>query len=394
MLDKTPLEKRHFASGLNSKFNSDHPSFTKYILATREMIRKVRSVTTPADLLNKAVDGNSPFELDPAGSDTAGRVKRWRRGILLIHGLSDSPYCMRHLAAIFQENGFRVMAVLLPGHGTRPGDLLDVSWQEWARAVAFASEKLAAEVDGVYLGGFSAGGTLSIYQSTLDNNVRGIFLFAPALEISPWAAFAWLHRLVSWISPTAKWLKINPDRDVFKYESFTKNSVEQMHKLTKALKNKKLEELEIPVFCLASVDDGTVSTPAIIEFMARLPNLLNKLILYTTDREKFTQNSSSGRTEWLNSVVPEQKILSSAHTSILISPDDEHYGEDADYANCIHYYPGEMKKYHACISNPEICWQGEISEDNLKMGLLRRLMYNPKYSELKVSLSQFIGKLP
>jgi esterase/lipase len=43
---------------------------------------------------------------------------------------------MRHLADFFRQNGFRVMAVLLPGHGTQPGDLLDVTWQEWARPSA------------------------------------------------------------------------------------------------------------------------------------------------------------------------------------------------------------------------------------------------------------------
>jgi pimeloyl-ACP methyl ester carboxylesterase len=115
---------------------------------------------------------NAPFELEPSGSDTAGKEKKYRRGILLTHGLSDSPYFMRYLAAFFQSNGYRVMAVLLPGHGTRPGDMLDVSWQEWAKAVAYGTDQLAAEVDEVYLGGYSAGGALSIYQSLLDKRVR------------------------------------------------------------------------------------------------------------------------------------------------------------------------------------------------------------------------------
>ena len=117
---KASLEKRHRASGLNSKFNSDHLSFAAYVLAMRDMIRKVRSSNTNPDLLNKTVDGNSPYELEPKGDNTAGKQKRWRRGILLIHGLSDSPYCMRHLAKCFQRNGFRVKAILLPGHGTQP----------------------------------------------------------------------------------------------------------------------------------------------------------------------------------------------------------------------------------------------------------------------------------
>ncbi len=75
---------------------------------------------------------------------------------------------MRHLAEFFLENGFRVMAVLLPGHGTQPGDLLEVTWQEWAKTVAYGAYKLAEEVDEVYLAGYSTGATLSVYQSLRD----------------------------------------------------------------------------------------------------------------------------------------------------------------------------------------------------------------------------------
>lgn len=391
---KIPLEKRHYSSGLNSTFNSEPISFAAYVSSTRDMLQKVRSVTTSADNLNKAVEGNAPFALEPTGSDAAGKEKRWRRGILLTHGLSDSPYGMRHLAAFFQENGFRVLTVLLPGHGTQPGDLLDVTWQEWAKAVAYGTEKLAAEVDVVYLGGYSVGGTLSIYQSARDKRVRGLFLFAPALEISLWAAFAWLHKLLSWIIPKAKWLKIKPDKDIYKYESFSMNNVEQMHALTVALKKQKLIEMGIPIFCVASVDDKTVSTAATIGFMAKQTNPGNKLILYTSDAEILSQLALQADVELLDSVLPEQKILGSAHTAIVVPPEDEHYGINGDYANCIHYYPGDMEKYAACSSHPKDCWQGEITQENLNAGTLCRLMYNPKFAEMKDSLKLFIKELP
>ena len=93
-------------------------------------------------------------------------------------------------------------------------------------------------------------------------------------------------------------------------------------------------------------------------------------------------------------MVPELKILSSAHTSILLPPEDEHYGTAGDYANCIHYYPDEMDKYDACTLHPEECWLGEISGKNLEAGTLRRLMYNPKDAALQVSLKRFIESLP
>jgi len=394
-----PLEARHHASGLNSLFNGDQLSFADYVLKNRDMIRKIRSAADSdypnQPTLNKVVEGNEPFALEPSGADTAGKEKKFRRGILLTHGLSDSPYFMRHLAACFQANGFRVMAVLLPGHGTRPGDLLDVSWHEWARTVAYGTDKLAAEVDEVYLGGYSAGGALSIYQSLRDKRVRGLFLFAPALEITHRAAYACLHKLVSWLMPRMKWVDIKPDKDIYKYESFANNTATQMHQLTLVLSDKlQLHELNIPIFTVASVEDKTVSTSATVEFMAQQSNPANKFILYTTDAEKRAKNAQAGKIEWVNSLLPEQKILSSAHTAILIPPEDEHYGVDGDYANCAHYYPDDMEKYDACTMHPKECWQGEVTEQNLKAGTLRRLMYNPNFAALKTSLKQFVDNLP
>lgn len=388
-----PLEARHDASGLNTLCNGDQLTFADYVSRNRDMIRKVRSATLTSNL-DKAVDGNAPFELEPSGSDTAGKEKKYRRGILLTHGLSDSPYFMRYLAAFFQRNGFRVMAVLLPGHGTRPGDMLDVSWQEWAKAVAYGTDQLAAEVDEVYLGGYSAGGALSIYQSLQDKRVRALFLFAPALAITHEAAFACLHKWVSWLIPRQKWVHIKPDIDIYKYESFAKNTATQMYQLTLAVSAQlKQHELNIPIFTVATADDNTVNTSATVEFMARQSNPRNKLILYTTDATKLAQSVSDQKTEWVNSVIPEQRILSSAHTAILIPPEDEHYGIDGDYANCAHYYPGNMDKYEACKKHHKENWRGELTEKNLETGVLLRLMYNPNFSALKNSIQRFIDNL-
>ncbi len=387
------LEMRHYSSGLNSRFNASRLSFAEYIAQSRDMLRKVRAANSVVNL-NKAVEGNSPFELEPSGNDTAGKEKKYRRGILLTHGLSDSPYFMRHLAAYFQSRGFRVMAVLLPGHGTRPGDMLDVTWQEWAKTVAWGTEKLAEEVDELYLGGYSAGGVLSIYQSLQDKRVRGLFLFAPALDITHKAAIASWHKLLSWLFPRLKWLNIEPDIDLYKYESFAVNTAAQMYALTHALADElERHELNIPIFTVASEDDKTVHTSAIIEFMAGQKHPCNKFIIYTTDAKKVARDSAMDKIEWVNSVVAEQKILGSAHTAILVPFDDEHYGFDGEYVNCIHYYPDDLEKYNECTHNPKECWQGEATEANIKAVTLRRLMYNPHYAELINSLGKFIDQL-
>jgi len=369
-------------------------TFADYVAHTRSMLDKAHSRLGTANL-EKIVDGNAPFELKPASDVSAGQKKPWRRGILLTHGLTDSPYFMRHLAEFFRENGFRVMAILLPGHGTQPGDLLDVAWPEWAKAVAYGADRLAEEADEVYLAGFSTGGTLSIYQSLRDNRVRGLFLFSPALEITRRAAWANLHRLYSWLMPSAKWVGIRPDRSFYKYESLPKNAVAQTHALTKKLDSLlQKHEVILPVFAVASQDDTTANTPATIEFMAHAHHPSSRLVLYTTDTGKLPPGISAEKLELVNSALPEQKILSSAHTAIVLPPDDPHYGAAGDYSNCIHYYPDDMEKYAACINNSGDIFQGEITEANLKTGTLRRLMYNPNFAALKTSMKRFIDNLP
>ncbi len=85
-----PLEARHEASGFNTLFNGDHLTFSEYISRNQAMIRKVCSSASPLNL-EKAVNGNSPFTLEPAADNNAGQKNKYRRGILLTHGLSDSP---------------------------------------------------------------------------------------------------------------------------------------------------------------------------------------------------------------------------------------------------------------------------------------------------------------
>lgn len=392
--DKARLEARHRPSGENSRFLGEGLPFGVYVRNTTAMLRRAHVALGTAEL-EKVVAGNAPFELHPDGETCAGKGRRYRRGVLLTHGLTDSPYFMRYLAEFFRKNGFRVMAILLPGHGTQPGDLLDISWREWARAVAYGTDRLAEEVDEVYLAGFSAGGALSVYQSLRDDRVRGLFLFSPAFEITPRAAWANLHRLYSWLMPSKKWVGIRPDRTLYKYESLPRNAVAQMYALTKELEALLAKhEIGIPVFAAASQDDVTANTPATIGFMSQARHPRNRLVLYTTDTENPPPGIPAEKLELVNSVVPEQKILSASHMSIVLPPDDAHYGISGEYSNAIHYYPGDMERYDACINHRGEIIQGEITEANLKAGILRRLMYNPNYAALKVSMKRFIDSLP
>lgn len=382
------LAERHQPSGLNSQHFHRYPTFAAYLESMRTMLYQARADLSAA-LLQKAVEGNAPFELKPDDCCLRGKQTPYQRGILLVHGLSDSPYFMRHLGAFFQAQGFKVHAMLLPGHGSRPGDLLEVHWQEWVSAVNAAIEQLALEVEEIYLGGFSAGGALSVYHAACDHRIRGLFLFAPALQVSPKAAWANMHRIYSWLMPAAKWLAIHEDVDLYKYESFPKNAAAQMHALTRSVASRLSQyPIQVPVFAAVSQDDATVDTRATVSFIQTATHPLNKLVYYYSDPQRLP---SGDFIEPICGVFPSQHIVSSAHTAIVLPSDDEHYGVRGRYRNCLHYSGEQL---NACLHDDEMVRQGEITDQNLQFGVTRRLMYNPNFEIQKQAMRKFIEHLP
>ena len=69
------------------------------------------SAGSAADPLVRQPNWNYSFEIpaeDPAGA------------VLLLHGMSDSPYTYRALGTALAENGYWVIGLRLPGHGLLP----------------------------------------------------------------------------------------------------------------------------------------------------------------------------------------------------------------------------------------------------------------------------------
>ena len=81
--------------------------------------------------------------------------------LLLLHGFTSHPVLtLGPLPQVLREAGFQVSQPALPGHGTRPEDLLKVGWQDWLEtARAFYRE--LPEPRGVV--GLSMGALLSAH---------------------------------------------------------------------------------------------------------------------------------------------------------------------------------------------------------------------------------------
>lgn len=102
---------------------------------------------------------NRSYELEEASSRSPPRSV-----VLLLHGLSDSPYSLRHMARTLHEKGSHVLAIRLPGHGTAPSGLAWATWQDMAAAVRLAIKHLHQQHPDipVQLVGYSNGAALAL----------------------------------------------------------------------------------------------------------------------------------------------------------------------------------------------------------------------------------------
>ena len=87
-----------------------------------------------------------------------------RAGVLLLHGMSDSPYSLRNLGQRLHNAGAWVIGLRLPGHGTVPSGLVRIQWEDLAAAVRLAVLHLQEKVDNrpLFLVGYSNGGALAV----------------------------------------------------------------------------------------------------------------------------------------------------------------------------------------------------------------------------------------
>jgi alpha-beta hydrolase superfamily lysophospholipase len=238
---------------------------------------------------------NRSFEMAPAGEP--------RGAVLLVHGLTDSPYSMRAVAGTFRELGFHVVVLRMPGHGTLPSGLADVRWEDWYAAVELAArhaEGKAGHGNPLYAGGFSTGAALvTLYSArALEDpslpRVDGLYLLSPAIGISEFAVLTNALAGLSFIPAFEKsdWMDVLPEYDPYKYNSFPVNAANQIYRLTKEL-DRTLEDMQqggrlgdMPrVLAFQSIVDSTITAREVIRgLLARLPPGGHELVVFDVNR--------------------------------------------------------------------------------------------------------------
>ena len=235
-----------------------------------------------------------------------------RGGAVLLHGLTDAPYSMRAMAERLQSAGFVTLSLRMQGHGTVPGALVAVTWEDWAAAVRMAVRHVRSsigEAQPLVIVGYSNGGALAVNYAldTLDDAQlaapTALVLVSPMVGVSPVARLA---RLISLLGPLpffekARWLDVVPEYNPFKYNSFPANAGLQTGRFTAAIQGRLASAAEAgrlarfpPVLAFQSVVDTTVSTPAVVnDLFSRLPAGGHELVLFDLNRtsgvEAFTK---------------------------------------------------------------------------------------------------------
>ncbi|MGF6574270.1 Lysophospholipase, alpha-beta hydrolase superfamily [Paraburkholderia fungorum] len=240
-------------------------------------------------------DWNRSYILEPSGPPVGA--------VVMLHGLTDSPFSLRHIARRYRDRGFVAIGIRLPGHGTVPAGLTSVEWRDWAAATRLAVREARRRIGPdkpLELVGFSNGGALALQYAldSIDNPALSrptrVVLISPMIGVTRYARFAGLAGIPA-ILPAfekAAWLGVVPEFNPFKYNSFPVNGARQSYLLTRTIQDQiirlqrenRLVDLP-PVLTFQSVTDFTVSTPAVMSSLYdQLPQNGSEVVLFDVNR--------------------------------------------------------------------------------------------------------------
>ncbi len=291
-------------------------------------------------------------------------------------------------------HGILSRAVLLPGHGTAPEDLRQVSYKDWIRTVDYGMQSLQTKVDKIFLIGFSTGAALSLYEALHDARVEGIILIAPAIKIIPpiplLKSFQFLKR---WRQSHPEWISRNAEIDYAKYRSFAFNPVYQVAALTDTLQEAQRQHSpSCPCFLILSREDETISSHSAMDFFVSHYHPQSRLLLYSTVEHLYSDKRIISRPTY----YPDLHIQHFSHVSLPFSAQNFHYGQEGDFPLSSHT---DVKNIAYGAYNP---LEEKCSDALYQMHILRykrrSLTYNPDFNFMAEQILSFImedkSKLP
>ena len=346
----------------------DQERFDHYVRDTRAWIAENRAFLS--DDRNLEIQLNTPFERRPD--------KPAERGILFVHGLGASPWYFSDVATAMANDGWLVRSILLPGHGTRPADLMLPDNDDWEKAVAHHANLLGAEVDELWLGGFSTGGNLVTSHALNDENVAGLLLFSPGFY--PDNGYLFLAPAISYLWD---WVDVDEEDNIVTYQSLpTRGAALYYRSVRTVQKSLKTARFDKPVLISMSQHDSVLDPNATLDaFQTRFLNQQSRFVWYGDA----PQELDDPRITALTSNLPEQRISTFSHMNVLFAPENSYYGEKGS-----HIIFDNGQDGIPLPEDSEALWFGAWGQGAAER-YHARLTWNPYFRDLLDSIREVTG---
>ncbi len=108
--------------------------------------------------------------------------------VLLIHGLTGSPFEMKHLARRLHKAGFTVKGTCLAGHCSTIEHLKDTRWQDWYGTVYETFREMKKDHETVSAAGLCMGALFALYlASEVGGELSSISLLSTTIFYDGWS---------------------------------------------------------------------------------------------------------------------------------------------------------------------------------------------------------------
>ena len=349
--------------------------YSQYLKQVEQFIRANRTFVSQDRESEIAM--NMPFECGTHVRDT---------GMLLVHGLGDSPYFFRDVAKSLCQAGIRVRTLLLPGHGTKPGDMLTVNYEQWQSETNFHIEVFSQKVDTLFIGGFSTGANLTTIASFYRDDIAGLVHFSPAFK-----SRFFVSRLAPYIDSLFPWPNVENEDNPSRYNSTAmpgfaayQESVNRLQHLFNQ-RSESQRVLKLPVLMVLAEQDSVVDTEVVAKQFTQNFTHQSKCLIWQGETPPAVPDN---QVIMQTMKLPARHISAASHMSALFSPDNSLYGAQSRFRICDN---GQGSEREAQCAAGEPVWFGPwgYNEDDK---VHARLTYNPYFRDMIRQILAFTNK--
>jgi esterase/lipase len=325
----------------------------------------------------------APLRMAPAAQCMPGVP----RGIaILVHGLSDTAFAMRDLAQSLSNMCLESRALVLPGHGTRPADLMVVDHKDWLAHVEAAVRQAARENELVVIAGFSLGAALAVtVAAEMPGIVDAVIGLSPAYRIDS----GFLARQAGWIAAFRPWLRTGPREEFGRYEAMPTRGIASTSALLGVMDARVARQggVATPWMVVQSDRDEVVDVAGNRRFFdANAGDPRSIFLNYFSDPPAPTPG---GRVTWLPAADAHLRVVGLSHLALHISPDNPHYGVAGTYRNCGSAPFRQEEEVRACRLAQRL-WYGAGGQTPPPGEAGARSTFNPHYPDLERRIGAFL----